>query len=83
MARAHLTETMARRVETVVRGLSRAALNRYLSVDNIRQGFEMTGLWPFNPDIIIGNIRGIRRRDNAATAKKIQQAVPKVLELAR
>lgn len=80
---ANLTEVMARRVETVVRSLSRDTLAQYLSLHNIKAGFARTGLWPFKPEVILANIRGITRAENKTLAKLVQQAVPKVLRLAQ
>lgn len=77
-----LTESTKKMVTMTLKCLSRSVLSEAFKLKNVQEGFQLSGVSPFDPLAVLENIRGWKAQDEAVK-KFLVDIIPTISELAK
>lgn len=76
-----LKDTNKWKVRATLEYLSRSRLQKAFTHATVKEGFSLSGFCPFEPEVMLSNIRGWKDLDQKVKSV-IEHAIPSVLALA-
>ena len=77
-----LSLKMKQKMVDLIAHISRPVLADAFKPRNIRRGFELSGGYPFKPEVILGNVRGLVNIDKPLS-DQIKAIIPAAMDLAK